>query len=288
MLFGVKSNSSSELRKTESHAGRKMAIVRDYDHWSTVFPSGWTTWLKQNNYTISLSLNPKVGSSTVSWRSIANAQPGSAIHQNMVNRARAMANFGDKIFFTFHHEPNQLINQRYGSSSDFKAAYRKFSSILNAAGANNVIKVWTVTGSSFSAKDWRAASAWYPGGDVVDVVGADGYNWYTCLARGQSSRRPWTSFASVFEPARRFSAAQGKQLLINEYGSTEDPGSPGRKGKWFVEAKNTIKSPGWGHLRALLYYESGSGNCNWHVGTSSSSIAGFRSFGGDPYMSGTL
>lgn len=288
VLFGAKVGSPTVLADFEAKAGRKLGVVRVYDHWDTNFPSGWTRWLKDHGYGVSVSVNPVVGGTVVPWRSIAGAQPGSAVHANMVNRARAVRAFGAPVYFTFHHEPNQLVNQTlgYGTSADFVAAYRKLVGIFKAQGATNAKFVWTVTGSSFTAPadDFRYAPKWYPGDDVVDLVGADGYNWYTCLARGQATKRPWTSFASIFEGARKFSSAHAKGLVVNEWGSTEDPAQPGRKGRWFAEAAATVKSPGWEHLRALAYYDSGSGSCDWHVATSATSVAGFKSMGLDAHF----
>src|SRR3954469_18906966 len=119
-----------------------------------------------------------VRSPGVSWRQVANASAGSAIHNNIVRWAQTVKSRGP-IMIAFHHEPEAKGSTGYGTSADFIAAYRKVVDIFNAQGATNVHWVWQMTDYAFRvpATDRRAAPKWYPGDAYVDNVGADGYNW---------------------------------------------------------------------------------------------------------------
>jgi hypothetical protein len=86
-----------------------------------------------------------------------------------------------------------------------------------------------MTGGAFS--DGRAEQ-WYPGDDVVDVIGADPYNWYTC----QGTTRPWVPFADLIAAPLAFARSHTKPLALPEFGSVEDPARPGRKAQWILDA----------------------------------------------------
>ena len=75
------------------------------------------------------------------------------------------------------------------SPAKFTAAWRHMHDLFEQEGADNVAFVWCPNSWTYDVSP-ALASLWYPGGDTVDWVCADGYNW----APARSD--PWTSFQS--------------------------------------------------------------------------------------------
>ena len=62
-------------------------------------------------------------------------------------------------------------------------------SVFKQEGTSNVSWTWTMTDWAFETTDERAADNWYPGDDVVDVIGADAYNFSDCMTAGHRGPR---------------------------------------------------------------------------------------------------
>jgi hypothetical protein len=103
---------------------------------------------------------------------------------------------------------------------------------------------------------------------------------------------PWCELAHVLshDPVKyptiydRYSAQ--KPFMLGEDGSVEDPLSPGRKGQWFRNARDQIKSccP---NLRGINYFDvdlTRTEGFNWRLDTSSSALEGFRDLALDPFF----
>lgn len=196
-----------------------------------------------------------------SWRAVAAAGPGSALHAHIVRWARTIAARPGPVFVAYHHEPEASGSVGYGSSADFIAAFRHVVSVFRAAGAGNVRFTWQMTDWSFRASptDRRHAAHWYPGDDVVDVVGADVFNWFDC---GEGRGR-WMSLASLTDPALQFARARGKQVALPEFGADPDP----RRAAWLADAHDYFVA-NRDVVAAVFYFnhpptKSYNGDCNW-------------------------
>lgn len=85
--------------------------------------------------------------------------------------------------------------------------------------------LWNPNASEHTAVPTEAC---YPGGEYVDWIGIDGYNWGDVRTSG------WRSPAEVFEPIRsRLAELADKPLSIPEFGTTSR-----RNGEWDVRAKH--------------------------------------------------
>ena len=243
--------------KLEASAGRKLALVRVYKHWDESLTNSVDTWARDGGRTLVLSVAPRRKDGTkILWRDIGAAPAGSALHNDVVRWAQSLKAYGAPVYFIFHHEPDLSGNTAYGTPADFVAAWRKVITTLRAQGVPGARYVWTTTAYGFERPDSDplAAKHFYPGDDVVDEIGGDGYNFNGCSAKTPGS---WRSFASVFEPMRRFGQAHpAKGLFAPEFGTVEDPAVPGRKGQWLADARATLKSPGWGQFKAVLYWHN--------------------------------
>ena len=287
VLFGARPEPGTQQGTTtlEGKIGRRLAAVRVYYNWDSPFPDTDVTWFRNNGYALLLSVKSERRNHTfVEWRDIANAQPGSALHNEIVTWANRIKSLGTHVYFTFNHEPETSLNSS-GQGADFIAAWRKVVTVFRGQGVTNADYLWIMTAYSFKARDRRRAVDWYPGEAYIDYMGADAYNWYNCRP---GTSNPWNSLEQLLNPMRLF--AQGKTikgLMVPEWASTEDSAQPGRKAQWFADARALFKKPGWEGFKAVLYYNKSSKypNCRWFVDSSQASLTAFSAMANDVYYS---
>jgi hypothetical protein len=266
-------DSKEALLSFEALAGRKMAIYRDYFSWDAPFPDEFSYWLRDNGYVLLASWYATLsdGGGSVSWRDIANGLYDGTIDA----RADDIKAFGAPLFLIFNHEPeNDVLS---GTAEDFVAAWQHVHDRFVADGVTNVSYVLTLMAFTYRL---GTPDAWYPGDDYVDVVGADGYNWYSCPGRGD----PWTTFYNVFSGFHDYGVLHGKPEMIAEWSSMEDPDNPGAKGQWITDAAATLKT--WPEVKAVSWYDAGppTHDCTWWIDTSQPSLDAFKAMGADPYF----
>jgi hypothetical protein len=159
-----------------------------------------------------------------SWAATAALSPGSTGYRQIAAWADALKQRRGEVLVAFHHEPEASGNRKYGTSGDYRRAYRKVVSIFNARGASNVSWTWQMTSHAFRTDpgSYTYAPKWYPGDGYVDVVGPDPYNWYRC---GHGVGR-WLSLKDLTEPAMKFARSHGKQLALPEFASVANSRRP--------------------------------------------------------------
>ncbi len=163
------------VRALERKLGSTLPLVRDFARWDSNLDNRFSNWVVDGDRTIMISVKPKRrNGQEIGWRQIADAQPGSRIHDEMVRLARGVRALDGDVWFSFHHEPEAKDRQTFGTNSDFKAAWRALHAVFAAQGAD-VKWVWTMTSWSFevNTSDRRSAGKWYPGDAYVDYLGAD-------------------------------------------------------------------------------------------------------------------
>lgn len=255
-----------------------MALVRRFYRWDTVFPDADDYWARDGGRTLVISWSSRrLDGSVVQWTGIANGAYDKAIDR----RAAALKAFRAPVFFVFSHEPESFPREQRGvvPSAEFVRAWRRIHARFAAAGVRNVSWLLTLTAYTY---DQGKADAWYPGDSYVDVLGADGYNWFGCYGTPA-----WRSFRSVFTAFRSYGVAKRKPMVIPEWGSVEDPSQPGRKAAWIEEAAATLET--WPEIKGALYFHSAPGpDCAWWVDSSASSLDAFRAMGADAYFNPSL
>jgi hypothetical protein len=272
----------------EHAIGRALAAVRVYRRWDHPFPTSFERWLRDSGHTLFLSVAARrANGEPIPWRAIADAPVGSSLHLELVRWAERIRAFGATVYLTLSHEPETENRIVMGDQQDFIDAWRRFVTVFRSHGVSNVRFTWILTAYTFARTDGEGAASWYPGDTYVDAIGADGYNFFGCRA---GVARRWRSFAEIFEPARVFASMHpDKELVIPEWASVEDEADPNRKAAWIEDARATLTSPGWGQVRAVLYYHSisqvGHPPCAFWVDTSERALDAFRAMGADPYLS---
>jgi hypothetical protein len=155
----------------------------------------------------------------------------------------------------------------------FRQAWIHTWTIFHQAGATNVKWVWCPNNGNYPYRGF------YPGDRYVDWVGVDGYNW---------GGNDWQSMGQILTSGVGGATVYGdysakKPFMIAETGSVEDSAAAGRKGSWFDDARNTIKSR-FKRIRALVYFNTPADDSDWRIETSTSSVDGFRKLALDPYF----
>lgn len=259
----------------EREIGRTYAIDHQYYRWDSPIPTAHEAWTADAGRIPFVSWNARKNNGTVTtWAHIASGAEDAWI----AARADAFRAFGRPVYLSFHHEPENDVPM-FGQPSDYVAAFRHIVDVFRARGATNVTFVWTMMAWWFE-DGGRVASQFYPGDGYVDVVAADGYNWYP----GKTGSR-WRSFQDVMRSAYTFASARGKPFMAAEYGVQEDPAVPGRKADWFRDILRVIDA--WPSLIALVYFDSDK-IYPWMPDTSPSALSGYRDLASAPSTSAML
>jgi plastocyanin len=159
---------------------------------------------------------------------------------------------------------------------DYNRAWQHFHDRWVADGVTNVTWALTLTAQNFEK---GTAGDFYPGDAYIDVVAADGYNWFGC----PHHPGPWRTFKDIFTPFYDFGINAGKDMIVAEYGGGEDPNDVFGKAKWFTDAAQTLK--GWPEIRGIAYFNTGGGGtCARYADSSPESLEAFQANGADPYF----
>lgn len=170
------------------------------------------------------------------------------------------------IVIRFAHEMNLEryhwggAKESYGPESParYREMFRYMVKRFRAAGAFNVFFAFCPNAESLphpkrDNAPWNEARAYYPGDDVVDMVGMDGYNWGTTRTRDKHGwDSSFRSFADIFGPIRLELnvIAPGKPMMVFEVASAALGGD---KTVWVRDALETATS--W-NLIALNWFEA--------------------------------
>ena len=295
VLFGAYSgprtgeSEQAAVLRMERDVGRELDVVREFVQWDERFDS-YLTWLQQSERTVILSVKSnRLNGTVIPWADIANAQPGSTLHNEMVAWADRMKAWAKPVYFAFNHEPEAGINRSKGTATDYINAFRALRQVFRDRGVTNTKFIWIMTDYAFfvGPQDRRDAAKWYPGDAYVDAMGADAYNWFTCRTGIDTA---WWTLERIIEPFRDFGAAHpDKELWLTEFGSAEDPANPARKAEWFAQAQALFKRADYSQFVGVSYFDRfGGDQCYWQPSSSPASLAAFRAMGQDSFYGGPV
>lgn len=131
-------------------------------------------------------------------------------------------------------------------ASTFVAAWRHVHDIFSQENVTNVEWVWAPNYESNPLDDWNDRNNYYPGGEYVDWIGVDGYNW--------GSPR-WDTFSEIYDSSqydyvlKDFACRYPKPQLITEFGSVDGAGS---KANWITDAYSKI--PNFPFVRGVFWF----------------------------------
>ncbi len=272
----VRDGSAQLLDAIERPISTRVDLFRAFVRWDSPMPSPDLAEILDAGHSLHLSIRPVTLDGTViPWGELATAEPGEAVYGQLLAWVDRVIALEGPTFVTLNHEPETVESRANGTAEEYRAAWRRFSELLDERGGDDVQTVLVLTGGAFSDGQ---VDRWYPGDDVVDIVGADVYNWSTC----QGTDRAWMSFSELIEAPLEFARAHGKPLAIPEFASIE--GDPGQKAAWIDEASQTLAAdPVRDQIAFVAWFDvTAPGgtwpDCVWDHDSSESSDAAFNRF----------
>ena len=275
---------AAEMKRMEELLGRRFGAERFYWQLGQTWPS------RASKESVALGRIPVIsfGPSALTWAQVAEGQADSKLRSNYRALKSAGGLFSEAIL-GFQNEPESKTQEK-GTAADYRAAYRRCVELARSEGLPNK---WTTFLMEYT---WRTRNPddWWPGDDVCDYLGVQGYGSAVPTADAQACRKNvkfWRSFLDVFEAPHAFAVAHGKPMLLGEWGQREDrlTPNPQRKADWFKAARSAMKQ-----LPAIAvscyYHSDGRGVCaypdTWWIDSSPQAAAAFAEMGMDPYFFG--
>ncbi|WP_231988736.1 glycoside hydrolase family 26 protein [Mycobacterium sp. 1274761.0] len=232
-------------------------LVLWFDHFDAVPPAAGINAVHRRHADPIITWEPW----TVSLAAIADGE----YDDHLVQWANAFRAYDDTVYLRFAHEFNgdwYPWSPAHGETpSRFVAAWRHIVDIFREREATSVEWVWCP--NAVSDED-APLTAWYPGGEYVDVLAADGYNW--------GDTRPdaeWIAPADLFDPV--LTALRGldanKPIFVAEVACAESGGS---KADWIAELVSYLADyPG---VDGFVWFEHDK-ETDWRMVSSSQAVA---------------
>jgi hypothetical protein len=180
-----------------------------------------------------------------------------------------------------------------GDPINFKLAYQHIQNIFAQKGVSRD-QVWWVFAPNGWSKAGHEFEIYYPGDNIVDVVGFSMYNFGFCQVALPWPR--WENYNTLYEPylSRIHNMAPGKPIIIAQTGTTAEYQWTG---EFNVDAKNTWLRENYEYLSnqpqvlGILYFDidKSSWECNWAITGGDTFKAGYSDGAAFPvfqYLSG--
>jgi hypothetical protein len=152
-----------------------------------------------------------------------------------------LGDLGHQMFLCVHHEPENDA-AHYGTAADYVAMQ---NALLDAAAPTPNVVVVPILGTwSFDERSARLPSEWNV--HRAGVYGLDLYNPWS-----PTNGKEWIPFADKLDLAAQ--EADGRPMLIGEYGCRSDPAQPGRAADWLSDAFDAALAAG---VVAMAYFNS--------------------------------
>lgn len=299
------------IAKVDSFRQAEAAIGRQYDIFHDFLGAGQWSQIADNGFPYNdsvgglldegriLFLNWKNPGGEDAWAGIAAGSQDGVIDAT----AAELAAFGEPMFLTFHHEPEDNIRGPQANPNpmarqqqlvnDYAAAFRHIHDRFDAAGADNVIFVWDVTGFLPNFQ-WMYESGLYPGDDVIDWVAWNPYNWNDCT--GAAWRTADVVFGNMYDWANSGhpnGPGADVPFMIGEFSSTENNltgANAQSKGDWFRSIPD-ILAEDFDRIKAIVLFDTegarGDGTfqfCEWGIDSTPEALAGWIDLASDPRL----
>lgn len=257
---------ASELR-------RRPAAAMWFTRFESAFPTSQIQYLHEQNIVAQVTWEPwKNDNSAITlasinagtWDAYIDAWGAAAAAQNIP----FMLRWGHEFNGDWYPWSLKSNGANAAAATAYIAAFRRIVLRLRAAGATRIQHVWCYNNSNTPAAAWNDPRTAYPGDDVVDWIGIDGYNFGT----SQSWSR-WTSFNDVFSSAVSMAGqiAPAKPIILAEMGCSE---TGGNKAAWIRQMATDLKN--MPSVRALTWFDTQK-ETSWQLTSSEASwLAGIE------------
>lgn len=185
--------------------GIRPGIVTIYVPFTAKFPKAWAEQMVRSKVLPMIQINPRKTSLSQIAAGKYDAQ--------LTSYGDAVKRFHHRVALSFGHEMNGRWYPwgcGHVPARVFVAAWRHIVDQIRAAGATNVIWVWT---ANVQASHDCPLAARFPGNSYVTWIGVDGY-----------LRKPTSTFSRIFGGTlRRIKGFSSKPILIAEAGANSGP-----------------------------------------------------------------
>jgi hypothetical protein len=270
------------IGKLETEIERPFYLDHQYYIWQDAIPTAYEYWTVSRGRIPFVAWKPKDTNTLtpIRWSVITNG-----VWDDWIGaRADAFNQFGQLTLMTFHHEPEDdqdtATETNYGTALEYQAAFRHVVTIFRNHGVSNVVWAVVLTQPSYTnpaTGGRKQADRWYPGDDVVDVIGCDGYNWYPT-----KTNAVWSSFSNVFSGFYAWGTNHPKPLLIAEFGCMEDPAVTNAKAEWFLEIPAVLQQ--WPAIKDICYFNHHDPVYPWNLDSSPAALNGFQIMASNTYL----
>lgn len=191
------------------------------------------------------------------------AEIASGLHDaRMKSLAAAIKAYGRPVMLRWGHEPNGDWYSWSGaangkSPAEYIRAWRRMAGVMRASAGPRLRLIFSVNGEDKPADKWNRFENYYPGGDYVDAVGLDVYNWGT--AREWSSwRRPSLLLKAPY--ARALAMAPDKPVFLTEVASCSSGGS---KAVWLRRLLSRLENR-YTAVKGFMWFDYDK-ECDWRL-----------------------
>lgn len=193
-------NRSGELLSVEKDLGKKISTVSIFKQFGSKTNNSLSmddlAYAKSQNMKIQLAWepwNPEEGQNqSVDYlNAIVNGKEDAYLQ----SFADSLRNYNGPVVLRFGHEMNGNWYPWGNRPEDYIKAYRYIFNFFKKSGVGNVTWMWCTNAENVPTSPISQVSKFYPGDDVVDEIGIDGFNF------GKGS---WRSFNDIFLPAYNF------------------------------------------------------------------------------------
>ncbi len=271
-------NGLTNLASFQTAAGKNLAVILWYVHWSDPFPTAEADQVEANGSIPLITWEPWLTAEAGTLEAIAAGSYESYVTQFLT----AAKNWGKPLFLRFAHEMNGnwypwdgAHNGGAAGAAKYKAAWQYIYSVRQAVGADNVKLVWCPNNTNVPAESWNSPEAYYPGDQYVDWIGMDGYNW------GYSA---WQTFDQVFGAIyATLTGMTAKPLMLGELAAATAEGS---KAAWLTDAFSRIKN-NYPRVKVFNWFNINKER-DWRIESSADAQAAFKTALQESYFLGTI
>jgi hypothetical protein len=263
----------------EASIGRKAAIVYQYRSFAEAagtreFPSAVEKAWARGGRILMLSWKPKAGSALLKWADVA---AGRHDAEYVDPAARKLAAWGQRMFLALHPMPDDDIGPPGSgmTAADFVAMWRHVRARFDAAGATNVVWVWTVLNEADDASRWEAL---YPGDAQVDWLACQAFNTPSVHWRSLTGRS--RGFLDWVD--RSFTGSRAKPVMLATVACAENPAPSPTKEDWFRGLPAEMASRP--RVKGIVTWSQPSKTASYIISSSPAALAGYRAAGLDPFF----
>ncbi|MFI7574327.1 hypothetical protein [Micromonospora sp. NPDC049497] len=124
------------------------------------------------------------------------------------------------VYWSYFHEPEDDVERGAFTPEAYRTAWKRVAGLANRAGNPKLVNTLILMCWTLDPKSGRSFDAFYPGGDVIETLGWDCYNWG---ARWKRYAPPQEIYNRMIDKSR----ALGKPWGLAETGSDLVPGDSG-------------------------------------------------------------